>query len=858
MRIAILAASVLLVLLPNTVPAEEDFNLHAARTFPCGGRPFSLARGDYDGDGIDDLAVANHDDNRVSILIGNGNAGVGDGTFLEPVPYPTTNTPRYVLAADFNEDAILDLAVTHIDTNRVAVLIGNGTGGVGDGTFAAAVLYEVQGGSTWLAAGDFNSDDILDLAVANLWGGHISILIGQGSGGVGDGTFQPHVDYPAGSSPNCVITEDFDSDGILDLAVADMVANAVRIFLGGGEAGQGDGTFSLSVSYDTPSATACVIADDFDGDGILDLAASSYFANLVSILMGNGSAGQGDGTFQARVDYPAGNGPPALTSGDFNEDTEIDLAVVNYHGDAAAILFGDGDGTFGDPVLFPVGDGPELLLVGDYNEDGVPDLASANALSDNVSILLGLTGDEAGTFRTARRIDAGIGPMDVIACDFNEDGFPDLAIADSLYDRVRVLIADGTGNGFLPKTSYPAGISPIGLAAGDFDADDIEDLAVADYFGDCVQILFGNGSAGVGDGTFQSPVSIPAGNGPRAVLTADFDEDEILDLATANFPNRAVIVLHGIGGGAFDPPVIYSVGDKCRDLVVGDFNADDVLDLAATTWENGDVAVLLGNGLNGVGDGTFQSPVRHSAGSSPAAITFGHFDADSIPDLAVACEEVDSLSILAGNGNGTFQAPLRITAHGNPRDLSSADLDGDGRADLVLANRSTCNLSVWKGEPARAARTFLPREDFGVGQSPSAVIACDLNRDNLIDLVTADEIGGTVSVLFNISSDPTTSIADLPDRTSVRGDPLRPFPNPLAPEARILFSMENNGICRVSVFDVEGRLIRKLVDRRLDGGDHEVFWDGRDHRGVDVPPGIYLCRVQTPAGIRSGKMLVVR
>jgi len=862
MRPAIAVLSCLLLFPAAEAWGSSDLDLWAARSFAVGDRPFSVARADFNSDDIDDLAVANHDSDDISVLLGNGADGIGDGSFQPAVRYATSGRPRYILAADFDEDGIWDLAVTHNGSNVVSILLGNGAAGQGDGTFQAPVHYDVTGGPTWLAAGDFNADDILDLAAADLWGGLVSILIGCGADSVGDGTFEPAVHYAVGDGPNSLVTHDFDSDGILDLAVADMQGDAVILLKGNGSEGQGDGTFQISAVYPTRPGTACVIAEDFDEDGICDLAAANYFDDTISILIGDGSGGQGDGTFQPAVHYPAGNGPPQLAAGHFDEDGHLDLAVTNYMTDGASILFGGGDGTFGPPIEVPVGEGPEFVLVGDYNEDGRADLAAVNAWSDNALILLGTDPPDSLLFRTAAQLSGGFGPIDAIAADFNEDGLADLAVADSSFDRVRIQLASGDGT-FLPAVRYPAGVSPVALVTADFDEDDILDLAVADYFGDCIHVLLGGGDGGAGDGTFGAAVPHPAGNGPRRLVAEDFDGDGILDVAAADVVGQSVSILlgqgeGGVGDGTFGAPTGYPAGGGAMDLAAADTDGDQILDLAVALSGTGGVALLIGNGSGGVGDGTFQPPVLYPSASGPTAIVTGLFDDDEAVDVAVACEAGDTVSVLLGYGDGTFEPAVGFPITRDPAAIAAADLNGDGLLDLATAHRTASTVSVLLGNGGPTGPPFLPAASYGVRKGAASIGAFRIDGDLLPDLVVADEAAGTVSILINTSAGGMASV-DGTDPVSERAIlPVAVWPNPLGSGTYIRFAVARGGRSVVSVFDVQGRLVRTLLDARLERGPQELWWDARDESGLSVPAGVYFCRVHGAAGARSGKIVVVR
>ena len=163
---------------------------------PVGPGAFSAATGDFNGDGIVDLVSANQGNNTVSVVLGNAGGG-----FNAPASYATGPSPTAVITADFNNDGILDLAVTNAncayqevgmalsdlicDAGTVSILLGNG-----DGSFQPHIDYATGKNPSALAAGDFNGDGKLDLAIVNSQDGSVSVLLGQG-----DGTFQSQVVY---------------------------------------------------------------------------------------------------------------------------------------------------------------------------------------------------------------------------------------------------------------------------------------------------------------------------------------------------------------------------------------------------------------------------------------------------------------------------------------------------------------------------------------------------------------------------------------------------------------------------------------------------------------------------------------
>ena len=332
--------------------------------YAVGATPYSVAVGDFNGDGKPDLAVTNYSSFSVSVLLGNG-----EGTFQPAVNYATGNYPFSVAVGDFNGDGKLDLVVANFGGNSVSVLLGNG-----DGTFQPAVLYAAGSNPISVAVGDFNGDGKLDLAVADYANfSNVSVLLGNG-----DGTFQPAVSYASGSEARSVAVGDFNGDGQLDLAVANDIGGIVSVLLG-----KGDGTFQPPVNYFAGASPSSVAVGDFNGDGKLDLAVANNGGGNISVLLGNG-----DGSFQTAVNYAVGNAPVTITVGDFNGDGTLDLAVSNQVSNNVSVLLGNGDGTLQPALNFPADPNSFSVAMGDFNGDGRMDLAVANANANNVSILL--------------------------------------------------------------------------------------------------------------------------------------------------------------------------------------------------------------------------------------------------------------------------------------------------------------------------------------------------------------------------------------------------------------------------------------------------------------------------------------
>ena len=350
----------------------QTINFAPAVNYATGTFPDSIALGDFNGDGIPDLAVANAFSGNVSILIGHA-----DGTFGPGTPVPSGGTPVAVAVGDFNGDGKLDLAICDFSSGNVVIFVG-----IGNGTFTRVGSFSSGLYPNSVAVADVNLDGKLDLVIANTSSGSttgqtVTVLMGNGNG-----SFRAPVSYAAGTSPYAVVVADFNGDGKPDLAVANGGSNTVSILRG-----NGDGTFAAAVNYAAGSYPDGLAIGDFNGDGKLDLAVVNDYSSNVSIFLGNG-----DGTFGAATNFATGFGSAGVAVADFNGDGRPDLAVVNRFDNTLVLLLGNGNGTFQAPLTYSVGGQPGAVVAKDLNGDGKPDLVITSAANNNISVLLQTSG----------------------------------------------------------------------------------------------------------------------------------------------------------------------------------------------------------------------------------------------------------------------------------------------------------------------------------------------------------------------------------------------------------------------------------------------------------------------------------
>ena len=330
----------------------------------------SIGIGDFNGDVHLDLIAYAWTISSVFLFLGNGN-GTFDSSMILVTKQPYTLTS--MVAADFNNDGYLDLAITNIQSFTVIVILG-----YGNGTFGAATTYSTGNGSSpdAIEAGDFNGDSYLDIVIANE--GSCSI---RGLFGYGNGTFAAQISFWSAYS-SCdlsIVVRDFNEDSRLDIAFTYYDKSYGGILFG-----YGDGTFTATMVLSTGSYSfpRWIVVNDFNHDNHLDIAVLNSGNYNIGIFLGNGN-----GTFQAQMTFSTNYIiSRSLIIGDFNGDGHLDLSYSNLSNADMGILLGYGNGTFGKQITFLNGF-KQLWLwftAYDVNSDGRLDIILMGSIKSNI------------------------------------------------------------------------------------------------------------------------------------------------------------------------------------------------------------------------------------------------------------------------------------------------------------------------------------------------------------------------------------------------------------------------------------------------------------------------------------------
>lgn len=523
-------------------------------------------------------------------------------------------------------------------------------------------------------------------------------------------------------------------------ATMDVVATALN-----------NGTVVGTTTESIPVAAGCtaaqltvgsfVTSDDMAGGGSDGGATPDMAPHVPSISL------------YAALNYATGKNPFGSVASDFNRDGKLDFAVANFGSNSISVAIGNGQGGFAPPTSIDVTSSPTGIVTADFDGKNGPDVAvltgpaGASSASGAVHILLN---DGTGKLVLAATSYAvGTGQGFIQTADFNHDAKPDIVVVNygsnnSNMGVVNILLnrADGSG-GMLGPQSITTSSDASALAVADFDGVSGPDIAVYDIHGAAqtadIRILLNNGSGGFSTTTVKGPFTITPGRSFNLVA-ADFDGKNGPDLVLTN----GNIMLNDGTGTLGALTALTGFPSRCDAALAIDFDKDTHPDLFCSGFQGVNVLINKADG-----SGTFNAPAS-SVAATANSVSLGDFNGDGKLDAIVGNGDTSNAAIMLNDGSGknTFIAARGATLGRATIAIEAADFNSDTHMDLISASETSGNVSLSLGDGKGALAAAI---DFPTGLSGAAGLAVgDLNTDKKPDVVVVNPVAsGGVRVLFN-------------------------------------------------------------------------------------------------------------
>jgi FG-GAP-like repeat len=535
----------------------------------AGEEPGDIATGDWNGDGIIDLALPNPTVDTVSVLIGNGSGG-----FAAPANVAVAE-PVELAAGDLDGDGNRDLVVARrTGANGAAtVLDGDGAGG-----FTAGPSVALPSLPRDVAVADYDGDGDDDAVTANDGGDEVVLLEGDGTGAIAVGA-SPAV----GADPQAIAAADLNSDGDADAVTANL-SDDVTSLVGDGSGALGrlapNSLASNPAENGADTVQVANLNDNTDSNPDVAAAGDSFGDAFVDTFLGGGDGTLGTPTAQL-MDSGSGQFQNSVVAADFNEDANQDLLSANSAEDNIALRLGNGVGGFAAATAFAMGDAPDPITTGDFNNDDNLDVATVaiNPSPQQVHVRLG---NGAGSFAAPQTFTLPVNNNALAAADFDADGDDDLAIYNSFVPgsgtaQAQVFTSDGDGTFTAGTTKdLPESLGAGGdIEAGNLNGGTDPDLVVVQRGGSVSTIL----ASGTGAG-FGTPSNFQGAFSHTSVAIADIEGDGDQDLI-AGEDSPTVSVYVNDGAASFARESFAAGGGIARDVATGDMNGDGDADLVA-------------------------------------------------------------------------------------------------------------------------------------------------------------------------------------------------------------------------------------------------------------------------------------
>jgi len=726
--IALLSTNTKQVIMLRNKSTPGNINFIADYLLPIGFFSADLAAGDLDGDGKPDVAVVDHFDNTLRIF----RMGTGPGGNISLAGQTDYKTGKSILCIginDLNGDGKPDIGLISQQENTLTLFKNKSS--IGSVSFEAPVSFTTPPDPNFFGVYDLDGDGLPDVVTSNSQGNYTS--------GYTFSIFKSQLRQPVITSvtpavvmPGTTITiNGYSFTNVTEVKLGTVAVQSFTVVsptqitavVGEGAEGdvlvkttEGDGRYS-GVTFAAPVITgftpqAAIIGTvvTITGSNFSTVAANNhvYFGAVQATVTAAT-------TTSLTVKVPAG----ATSCSNISVST---FSRIGYSAKPFVVTFpGIGNAfsasSFADKIELTAGKNPKGVAAGDLDNDGLPDMAVANYDDQSISILKNGGSNGQVQFTTAVTIPLSISPSAVAIADINADGKPDVVVVDYRYGDFNVFINNSTsGNiAFAAPVTFPTRERATDVAAADFDQDGRTDLVlINEDWADGLYVMRNTTANGVVSFTRANRFDFNYNYNPSAISIADMNDDGKPDLLVTYNLGKKIKVYNNIStGGAilFDDKFLVNFTDI----------------------------------------------------SSPYGITAGDMDGDGKPEMAVVIDRAyygeyiyvyKNTSAAAGAISFGSIATLTTKSNSISLSLSVGDMDGDGRPDIVSANPWGDSVMVFKNSSTASSVSFLPRVSYTTSYQPYRVCLADVDVDGKSDIISVNSTSGFVTVLRNRIGEP--------------------------------------------------------------------------------------------------------